>query len=742
MFRLKILFLIFLSLFFFGFAPGRKIGDDFLPPSGEVKLLILLVEFPQQEHKLSSEEIKEQIFADSQESGFTVYRYFQQASAGKLKISGDCYGWIKLSHPESYYANNSFGQDPLSFPRNIAGLVKETLEIAEQKGVDFSLYDNSGDGAVDGLVIIFAGAGGQSGGRKNFLWPWIGYLSMEGAEPFFADGVKIDRYALVNELNLKGKPAFARVLSHELGHLLGLPDLYDKSRASFGIGKFGLMGYGTYGGEKPYFPCAWSRVELGWDEVIEISRSQKLKLLPVEISHQAYKIPTFRAGEYFLLENRQPLAGEENLFGSGLVIYHIDERILEDNNQRCLGYCSEYHYLVSVEQADGLNQLETKKNTGDKGDFFPGRYKIRKFDDRSGRGKDLMLGAHSRLWDGELSGIRISQIREKKQTIKCRVKLNKPLPSDPFYPVLRVYEHYFLDLGDGDGLLEKGEKFKLILTISNQGTKARKIKINISAPELIPAEQKAELKGTLPPGQRRQLEFIFQMPANISKAEKQNITIQIQAKPGKKQEVFKIPVLLGVPKILLVNDDQMLGLKRYYQSALDLLQKQYFSLEIKDRLPGWEFFDQFELIIWQTGIRGADDGTSLDQKREELLLKLIQKDKKVILFSPALSLNQQNPLAEKLGIIQARTGTGIGGLVKKSPAGKIKLRRFYFPSLNPESSFLPAKNSQILFYDQSQRIVGIYQSQNQVILLGFGLELLPNKARAGFLKGLFKMLGE
>ena len=376
MLRLQIFFLCFTLLFTFSFAPGRKIGDDFLPSTGRVRLLILLVEFPDKSHKTSEEEIEEEIFGTSS-PGFSVQKYFKQASAGKLQLAGESYGWFKLSKPESYYANNSFGQNPLSFPRNIAGLVKETLEIAEQKGVDFSLYDNSGDGAVDGLVVIFAGAGGQYQTDKNLLWPWVGYLSMEGAKPFFADGVKIDRYALVNELSLKAKPAFARILCHELGHLLGLPDLYDQSGASFGIGKFGLMGIGVFGGKKPYFPCAWSRAYLGWDNVIEISGSQKLKLLPAGISHQVYKIPTFRRSEYFLLENRQPLAGEEDLFGSGMVIYHIDERVLEANNRRCLGICPEYHYLVSVEQADGLNQLERKQNSGDNGDFFPGKYKIR-----------------------------------------------------------------------------------------------------------------------------------------------------------------------------------------------------------------------------------------------------------------------------------------------------------------------------------------------------------------------------
>ena len=72
-------------------------------------------------------------------------------------------------------------------------------------------------------------------------------------------------------------------MCHEYGHVLGLPDLYDTDflrtpnnppeEDSGGIGNWGLMGWGALGwngDDGPNSFCAWSRMRLGWSEVIDV----------------------------------------------------------------------------------------------------------------------------------------------------------------------------------------------------------------------------------------------------------------------------------------------------------------------------------------------------------------------------------------------------------------------------------------------------------------------------------------
>jgi M6 family metalloprotease-like protein len=77
--------------------------------------------------------------------------------------------------------------------------------------------------------------------------------------------------------------------------------------------------------------------------------------------------------EYWLVENRQVYGYDAHLPGTGLLIMHIDETVIEapflgnsggDTQGRVKG--------VVVEEADGLNQLRDGANRGDSGDVYPG----------------------------------------------------------------------------------------------------------------------------------------------------------------------------------------------------------------------------------------------------------------------------------------------------------------------------------------------------------------------------------
>ena len=56
------------------------------------------------------------------------------------------------------------------------------------------------------------------------------------------------------------------MICHELGHFFGLPDLYDASGQTMGIGNWGIMAVGAWNGgdgRSPAHFCVWSKIMLG-----------------------------------------------------------------------------------------------------------------------------------------------------------------------------------------------------------------------------------------------------------------------------------------------------------------------------------------------------------------------------------------------------------------------------------------------------------------------------------------------
>ena len=123
-------------------------------------------------------------------------------------------------------------------------------------------------------------------------------------------------------------------IAHETGHAFGLPDLYDTSNQTEGIGEWGLMGSGNY--SRPYSPSrmgAWSLLELGWVKADTLSANQPVTLSPVSSSDSVSVVLIPGGNEYFILENRDSLESDTAQMNSafsrkknpGLLIWHIDQ---------------------------------------------------------------------------------------------------------------------------------------------------------------------------------------------------------------------------------------------------------------------------------------------------------------------------------------------------------------------------------------------------------------------------------
>jgi hypothetical protein len=90
--------------------------------------------------------------------------------------------------------------------------------------------------------------------------------------------IKIDTYVIMPALNCGATSPYDAteyidigVLCHELGHTMGLPDLYDVNGGGSGIGHWGIMGSGNWNTpEKPAHMDAWCKQELGWTTPVQI----------------------------------------------------------------------------------------------------------------------------------------------------------------------------------------------------------------------------------------------------------------------------------------------------------------------------------------------------------------------------------------------------------------------------------------------------------------------------------------
>jgi immune inhibitor A len=207
-------------------------------------------------------------------------------------------------------------------------------------------------------------------------------------QPFVHQGVKVFAYSTEPEDGRVG------VFSHEFGHLLGLPDLYDTTFRSHGIGDWCLMAGGSWGGEgnRPTRMSCWCLSKLGWINPKVVTEKAMLQLDTLEEKEtECYRLWTRGTigPEYFLLENRQAKGLDAALPGSGLAVWHIDER--QSNNDNPLAY------LVALLQADGNKDLELLKNSGDGGDLFPGDKGVAAIDDNTTPSTRANAGSPSRV---------------------------------------------------------------------------------------------------------------------------------------------------------------------------------------------------------------------------------------------------------------------------------------------------------------------------------------------------------
>ncbi|WP_019228257.1 immune inhibitor A domain-containing protein [Sedimentibacter sp. B4] len=256
----------------------------------------------------------------SEEPGTNSMRnYYIEQSSNRYAVYGDVTDWIKVPHEAAYYDDNPDSNVWLFLEDTVNGWYKEQLdagistdkinEYLKQYDVrDRYDYDGDGDfdepdGYIDTFQSVHAGEGEEAGGGTlgdDAIWShsWYARSGLVGiAGPSFnmLGGIQIgDSDYWVGKYTIQPENGGVGVFTHEYGHDLGLPDLYDTSGGENGTGFWTLMSSGSWMsdgtkdiGSKPSHMGAWEKLQFGWLNY-EVTKASKkplsFKLGPMEFN--------------------------------------------------------------------------------------------------------------------------------------------------------------------------------------------------------------------------------------------------------------------------------------------------------------------------------------------------------------------------------------------------------------------------------------------------------------------------
>lgn len=309
--------------------------------------------------------------------------YFGAQFGDKMDFSFDVSEIVTLPSNREYYGtNNHYGQD-----MRPAEMIADACRLADEY-MDFSIYDDDGDGCVDNVFVFFAGEDeAEYPDQEYLIWSHAWYLESGAGLSLQLDGKKIDSYACTAELSY-GSLAGIGTFCHEYSHTFDLPDLYDTDYSDNGwaAGVWGwtsLMDSGNMNNASntpPYYN-AIEREILGIAEPVVIEADGTYTLEPLHSSNLFYRIDTDATGVYYLIECRKETGWDGYIGGSGMLIYCIDKSSRYQKRWSIDNTVNAYadHQCADIVEADARDDIfmsdsdYISKISSIRGIFFPNR---------------------------------------------------------------------------------------------------------------------------------------------------------------------------------------------------------------------------------------------------------------------------------------------------------------------------------------------------------------------------------
>jgi immune inhibitor A len=406
------------------YPPGVEVaGPNRLRDESDLETVTILVQFPDNRADTLAHppaRFDSMLYSTGVYNGLpyregSLNDYWLECSYGDYHVRGGIGGgrWFMSTHNYSdYYDGN--------YLLSTGGHLAEENMAQVDAYVDFRQFDLNHDGHIPACFMVHAGADGSDNGNVNCLWshaiPWFGYQTGDGVT---IDGVtNVPEFAMVAEARETTMCCIA-VMCHEMGHLVGLPDLYDGSRNDWGPGYWSLMSYGAWGagGNTPWSPShpdAWCLNEAGFvTPTVVTTNLYNVHIPPVEDEPVVYK--AWRNGTNrdtcFYLDNRQQKGFDTPLPGHGLAVWHIDPYYYDMWNYVDLEEDSTFHLDHGFGYRPDPHVFH--QEMGDTSDLLPGSWNRVVFDSAS------RPSSRDRL--NRSTGVCVRNIRESGDTIICDI---------------------------------------------------------------------------------------------------------------------------------------------------------------------------------------------------------------------------------------------------------------------------------------------------------------------------------
>ena len=372
-----------------------------MPTTGTVKILALLIDFPEYPHSNTTNAINSKLYG-SGSGGYpyeSLHNYYERSSYSQLNIQGSTLGWYTTGYNRSSITQYYIARE---------NLIKEVLNYYDGLGHDFTQYDNDGDGAIDYFLVIWSG---PDNGWGNFWW---GYMTTFQDSGYTVDGKRLDTYSWQWEARPYPGTFTPLVVIHETGHALGLPDLYDYDNSvgpDGGVGRLDMM-HGNWGDHN-----CFSKFVLDWITPTTISSGSQTVTLNASGSSQdaVVVMPGTISGdqfdEFFMVQNRYRVNNDTTYPNDGLLIWHIDSRLDGFGNNYLYNNSYTDHKLVRLMEADGLEQIEMDY-WADAGDYYTA-------------GNTLGPGTfpNSNRYDGTSTGVNVEDISASGNAMTATISI-------------------------------------------------------------------------------------------------------------------------------------------------------------------------------------------------------------------------------------------------------------------------------------------------------------------------------
>ncbi len=239
-------------------------------------------------------------------AGESFKDFYLKQSNGKFLATGDVSDWSTLPYNEASYGSNAISDSAAYWPfiedtatawyNSQVALGKSEAVIktylAQFDKVDRYDFDGDGifnepDGYIDHFQAIHAGQGEEAGGGaqgEDAIWSHRWYVNSNdylttGPANNLAGGTQIGNTGMwIGDYTTEPENGGLGVFTHEFGHDLGLPDLYDTAGGDNSTGFWTLMSSGSWLnhgtdsiGTTPGYLGAWEKLQLGWLDYKQIN---------------------------------------------------------------------------------------------------------------------------------------------------------------------------------------------------------------------------------------------------------------------------------------------------------------------------------------------------------------------------------------------------------------------------------------------------------------------------------------